>query len=242
MGAMALFGEKYDENVRVLSFGDVSVELCGGTHVNNTGDIGIFKILSESSISSGIRRIEAITGMSAENYLKKRDNLISDICQTLNVQDDELKNKLNIILEDNKKLKKQNSNLIKEINYLKISKAIEIKKIVLNYNVQILSQNYIDGKILKNILEDIKSTQEKLILAIIQKNNNKVEIYILVTKDCFEYFTAKDIINNINKSIGSSGGGKDDLAQAGIDFNDNLSDLEKNISQIISEIIKNKGK
>ena len=242
MGAMALFGEKYDENVRVLSFGDVSVELCGGTHVNNTGDIGIFKILSESSISSGIRRIEAITGMSAENYLKKRDNLISDICQTLNVQDDELKNKLNIILEDNKKLKKQNSNLIKEINYLKISKAIEIKKIVLNYNVQILSRNYIDGKILKNILEDIKSTQEKLILAIIQKNNNKVEIYILVTKDCFEYFTAKDIINNINKSIGSSGGGKDDLAQAGIDFNDNLSDLEKNISQIISEIIKNKGK
>ncbi len=242
MGAMALFGEKYDENVRVLSFGDVSVELCGGTHVNNTGDIGIFKILSESSISSGIRRIEAITGMSAENYLKKRDNLISDICQTLNVQDDELKNKLNIILEDNKKLKKQNSNLIKEINYLKISKAIEIKKIVLNYNVQILSQNYIDGKILKNILEDIKSTQEKLILAIIQKNNNKVEIYILVTKDCFKYFTAKDIINNINKSIGSSGGGKDDLAQAGIDFNDNLSDLEKNISQIIAEMIKNKGK
>ena len=92
------------------------------------------------------------------------------------------------------------------------------------------------------LLEFIKSTQEKLILAVIQKNNNKLEIYILVTKDCFEYFTAKDIINNINKSIGSSGGGKDDLAQAGIDFNDNLSVLKKNISQIISEIIKNKGK
>ncbi len=242
MGAMALFGEKYDEKVRVLSFGDVSVELCGGTHVNNTGDIGVFKILSESSISSGIRRIEAITGMSAENYLKKRDNLVSDICQTLNVHDDELKNKLNIILEDNKKLKKQNSNLIKEINYFKIIKIIDNKKILSGFNVQIFSQDYIDGKILKNILEDIKSTYEKLILAIIQKNNNKAEIYILVSKDCFEYLTAKDIINDLNKSIGSSGGGKDDLAQAGIDFKDNLSQLEKKINHIISEKFQSKGK
>tara|TARA_Y200000002_G_scaffold185582_1_gene153255 strand:+ start:1122 stop:3749 length:2628 start_codon:yes stop_codon:yes gene_type:complete len=242
MGAMALFGEKYDEKVRVLSFGDVSVELCGGTHVNNTGDIGVFKILSESSISSGIRRIEAITGMSAENYLKKRDNLVSDICQILNVHDDELKNKLDIILEDNKKLKKQNSNLIKEINYFRIIKIIDNKKIISGYNVQILSQDYIDGKILKNILEDIKSTQEKLILAITQKNNNKAEIYVLVSEDCFEYFTAKDIINDLNKSIGSSGGGKDDLAQAGIDFKDNLSQLEKKISHIISEKFRNKGK
>ena len=223
-------------------FGDISVELCGGTHVNNTGDIGVFKILSESSISSGIRRIEAITGMSAENYLKKRDNLVSDICQTLNVHDDELKNKLDIILEDNKKLKKQNSNLIKEINYFKIIKIIDNKKILAGFNVQIFSQDYIDGKILKNILEDIKSTQEKLILAIIQKNNNKAEIYILVTKDCFEYLTAKDIINDLNKSIGSSGGGKDDLAQAGIDFKDNLSQLEKKISHIITEKFQNKGK
>ena len=242
MGAMALFGEKYDEKVRVLSFGDVSVELCGGTHVNNTGDIGVFKILSESSISSGIRRIEAITGMSAENYLKKRDNLVSDICQALNVHDDELKNKLDTILEDNKKLKKQNSNLIKEINYFKIIKIIDNKKILSGFNVQIFSQDYIDGKILKNILEDIKSTQEKLILVIIQKNNNKAEIYILVSKDCFEYLTAKDIINDLNKSIGSSGGGKDDLAQAGIDFKDNLSQLEKKISHIITEKFQNKGK
>ena len=95
-GAMALFGEKYDDEVRVLSFSDISIELCGGTHVKSTGDIGVFKILSESSVSSGVRRIEAITGMSANNYLTKRDNLVTDICQILNVHDEELKNKVNV--------------------------------------------------------------------------------------------------------------------------------------------------
>ena len=89
--------------------------------------------------------------MSAENYLK-RDNLVSDICQTLNVQDEELKDKLNSILEDNKNLKKQNSNLLKEINYFKILKNIEKKNIINQYNVQIMNLDYIDGKILKNIL------------------------------------------------------------------------------------------
>ena len=242
MGAMALFGEKYDDKVRVLSFGDVSIELCGGTHVNNTGDIGVFKILSESSISSGVRRIEAITGMSAENYLKRRDNLVSDICQTLNVQDEELKDKLNSILEDNKNLKKQNSNLLKEINYFKILKNIEKKNIINQYNVQIMNLDYIDGKILKNILEDIKSSQERLILTVIQRNNNKAEIYVLVTVDCFNHITAKEIINHLNKDIGSSGGGKDDLAQAGIEFTDDISLLNKKISNHISKIINNKGK
>ena len=236
-GAMALFGEKYEDNVRVLSFGDVSVELCGGTHVNNTGDINVFKILSESSISSGIRRIEAITGMSAENYLKKRDSLVSEICQTLNVQDEELYSKVSAILDDNKKLKKQNSDLLKEIHYFKILKNIEDKKMLSKFNFQVFYQDYVEGKILKNILEDIKSTQEKLILIILQKNNKKIEIYALVTKDCFGVITAKDIISTLNESIGSSGGGRDELAQAGIDYDGNVAELQDKVSQNISKII-----
>ena len=145
-GAMALFGEKYDDEVRVLSFGKISTELCGGTHVNNTGDIGAFKILSESSISSGIRRIEAITGMSANNYLKKRDALVSKICHVLNVQDEDLKDKIDGMLSDNKMLKKQNTNLLKEINYLKILEIVNKKNIISNYNVHIFYQDHVDGK------------------------------------------------------------------------------------------------
>jgi alanyl-tRNA synthetase len=145
-------------------------------------------------------------------------------------------------LEDNKNLKKQNSNLLKEINYLKILKNIEKKNIINQYNVQIVNLDYIDGKILKNILEDVKSSQEKLILTVIQRNNKKAEIYVLVTVDCFNHITAKEIINNLNKDIGSSGGGKDDLAQAGIEFTDDISLLNKKISNHISKIINNKGK
>ena len=240
-GAMALFGEKYDDEVRVLSFGDISTELCGGTHVNNTGDIGVFKILSESSVSSGIRRIEAITGMSANDYLKKRDNLVSDICQVLNVQDEVLKNKINTILEENKKLKKQNSNLLKEIHHFKILKNISDKNLILGFNVHVFSQDYVDGKVLKNILEDIKSSEEKLIITILQQNNNKLEIYTLVTKDCLNFITAKDVINTLNENIGSTGGGRDDLAQAGLEFNGKISEITATVKDNISKIILNKG-
>ena len=240
-GAMALFGEKYDDEVRVLSFGDISTELCGGTHVNNTGDIGVFKILSESSVSSGIRRIEAITGMSANDYLKKRDNLVSDICQVLNVQDEALKNKINTILEDNKKLKKQNSNLLKEIHHFKILKNISDKNLILGFNVHVFSQDYVDGKVLKNILEDIKSSEEKLIITILQQNNNKLEIYTLVTKDCLNFITAKDVINTLNENIGSTGGGRDDLAQAGLEFSGKISEITATVKDNISKIILNKG-
>ena len=240
-GAMALFGEKYDDEVRVLSFGDISTELCGGTHVNNTGDIGVFKILSESSVSSGIRRIEAITGMSANDYLKKRDNLVSDICQVLNVQDEVLKNKINTILEENKKLKKQNSNLLKEIHHFKILKNISDKNLILGFNVHVFSQDYVDGKVLKNILEDIKSSEEKLIITILQQNNNKLEIYTLVTKDCLNFITAKDVINTLNENIGSTGGGRDDLAQAGLEFSGKISEITVTVKDNISKIILNKG-
>ena len=222
-GAIALFGEKYDDNVRVLSFGDVSVELCGGTHVNSTGDIGVFKILSESSISSGIRRIEAITGMSANDYLTKRDNIVTDICQSLNVQDEELRNKIDAILNDNKKLKKENSLLQQKVSHFNILDSINKKNYIMDCNFHMFTQEYIDGKILKNILEEIKSSEEKLILIILQKNRSKLEFHVLVTKDCHQIITAKEIIDILNKNCGSTGGGRDDLAQAGVDYDGDLS-------------------
>ena len=239
-GAIALFGEKYDDEVRVLSFDKVSVELCGGTHVNNTGDIGVFKILSESSVSSGTRRIEAITGMAANDYLSKRDDLVSEICQLLNTQDNNLLSKIDAALSDNKKLKKENLVLLKEINNLKILDIINNKKLQGIYNVHVINQDYVDGKVLKNILEDIKSSESHLVLTIIQKNNSKLEIYSLVTKDCSNVITAKEIINMINTDIGSTGGGRDDLAQAGLEYNGKVSDMVTIIENNILQLIQSK--
>ena len=239
-GAIALFGEKYDDEVRVLSFDKVSVELCGGTHVNNTGDIGVFKILSESSVSSGTRRIEAITGMAANDYLSKRDDLVSEICQLLNTQDNNLLSKIDAALSDNKKLKKENLVLLKEINNLKILDIINNKQLQGIYNVHVINQDYVDGKVLKNILEDIKSSESHLVLTIIQKNNSKLEIYSLVTKDCSNVITAKEIINMINADIGSTGGGRDDLAQAGLEYNGKVSDMVTIIENNILQLIQSK--
>ena len=241
-GAMALFGEKYDEEVRVLSFGNVSMELCGGTHVKNTGDIGIFKILSESSISSGVRRIEAITGMSANQYLTERDNIVSDLCQSLNVQDNQLKDKIKSIVEDNKKLKKDNSNLIKKIVAFELVNIIQNENIVCEKNFHIIYQDYVDGKILKNIFEDIKSSMKNLILIILQKNKLKLEIYALVTKDCFKVINAREIISCVNDSIGSTGGGRDDLAQAGLEFQKNIDDLVNIIKENTLSLLESKVK
>ena len=242
-GAIALFGEKYDDNVRVLRFGKISTELCGGTHVNSTGDIEVFKILSESSVASGIRRIEAITGMSANDYLTKRDNVVTDICQTLNVQDDGLKNKINNILEDNKNLKKQNDLLLKEITNFKILNIINSNKDESGLNINVIHQEYVENRVLKKIIEDIKSSEKNLVLSIIQKNKSKIEIYVLVTKDCFKITTAKEIINMINDDIGSTGGGRDDFAQAGLEFDGNINDLTKNIENKIGQLISDsKGK
>ena len=241
-GAIALFGEKYDEKVRVLSFGDVSIELCGGTHVNNTGDIGVFKILSESSISSGIRRIEAITGMSANDYLTKRDNLVSDICQVLNVNDEDLKDKISFLLSDNKKLKKENSLLQQKVSHLNILDQINKKHYVLDCNFQVFNQEYIDGKILKNILEEIKSSEEKLILIILQKNKSKLELHVLATKDCHKVINAKQIIDILNVNFGSTGGGRDDLAQAGLDYSGDISKLVQEIKDKVKSSIATQEK
>ena len=180
--------------------------------------------------------------MSANDYLKKRDSLVTDICQKLNVGDEELENKVNAILDDNKKLKKENLSLLKSYNRYRILEIIRNKNLEDNYNIQVVHQEYFDGKVLKNILEDIKSSEKNLILTVIQKNKSKVEIYTLVTKDCFNLITAKKIINILNSIIGSTGGGRDDIAQAGLEYNDEIDDLIDVIKKNISEIILNKGK
>ena len=180
--------------------------------------------------------------MSAQDYITKRDNLVSDICQTLNVQDEDLKDKINSLVSDNKKLKKENSLLQQKVFHLKILDTISKKKNISDNNIHIICQEYVDGKILKNILEEIKSIESKLILTILQKNIPKVEIYVLVTKGFHNIINAKQIVDKINEVFGSTGGGREDLAQAGVEFDGDISKLTVGIENEINKLINIKGK
>jgi alanyl-tRNA synthetase len=219
-GAMALFGEKYDEKVRVLNFGSgYSVELCGGTHVMQTGDIGLFIITSESSAASGIRRIEALTGDAARYYLRERENQLKQAADLLKTSPEEVLNKI-------KQLQLENNKLIKEATSLKQKQVSQHGKhlvdqaIVIN-GVKVLvakleSEGINEGN-LRSTLDQLKTELQKavILLAVADFDNNKVSIITGVTNNCTDKVHAGKLINMVAMQLDGKGGGRPDMAQAG---------------------------
>ena len=223
MGALAFFGDKYGEKVRVLKIGgDYSTELCGGTHVEKTGQIQNFKIVSESSISSGVRRIEAITGFKAKLLLKEESNELENLADSFGVKVEELNKKIKeskkVIDVFQTKLKQleisNNSNLTKyfESNFKIINGVNVLMQRFDNFNLSLLRSN----------LDNLKSNIPKSIIVLIGENNSKAQVIISVSKDLLETFSAKEILNSFSSKLNFKGGGKNDYAQAGGDNADNL--------------------
>ena len=234
IGAMALFGEKYDESVRVIKYGE-SVELCGGTHVQNTNEIGLFKIISESSVASGVRRIEAITSINAISYFEsiaKDFNLVKQIVK--NYQNP-IKAVENLILE-NKKLKdkvdfleSRESDLIQE----KLLKSIvKIKEI----NVLIFSSE-ISPKMLKKISFNLLNKTSNLFLALFSTDEDKVIFNLGISKDLIELknWNANDLIKEFSKDLEGSGGGQDFFATASGKKINKVPDVIKKINSFLLE-------
>ena len=234
IGAMALFGEKYDESVRVIKYGE-SVELCGGTHVRNTNEIGLFKIISESSVASGVRRIEAITSINAISYFEsiaKDFNLIKQIVK--NYQNP-IKAVENLILE-NKKLKdkvdfleSRESDLIQE----KLLKSIvKIKEI----NVLIFSSE-MSPKMLKKISFNLLNKTSNLFLALFSAHEDKVIFNLGISKDLIELknWNANDLIKEFSKDLDGSGGGQDFFATASGKKINKVPDVIKKINSFLLE-------
>ena len=234
IGAIALFGEKYDESVRVIKYGE-SVELCGGTHVQNTNEIGLFKIVSESSVASGVRRIEAITSINAISYFEsiaKDFNLIKQIVK--NYQNP-IKAVENLILE-NKKLKdkvdfleSRESDLVQE----KLLKSIvKIKEI----NVLIFSSE-ISPKMLKKISFNLLNKTSNLFLALFSTDEDKVIFNLGISKDLIELknWNANDLIKEFSKDLEGSGGGQDFFATASGKKIDKVPDVIKKINSFLLE-------
>ncbi len=209
-GAMALFGEKYDDEVRVLTMGDdsYSVELCGGTHVKRTGDIGFFAITNQSSVASGIRRIEAVGGLKSFEYIKKIRDVNILLQNTLNVSVDDIQDKINSLIEENKKLKKDSKN-INSTKSILFSESYEIK----DWKLIIEQVKIKDTKDLRSLVDEKKNTNEKVCVVIFTETNNKVAIVCGITNNLADSLSAKDIISNITAQIGGKGGGRSDFAQ-----------------------------
>ena len=229
-GAIALFGEKYPEKARVVTFnsdnndGLVSKELCGGTHVDATGQIGVFKILSDSSISSGVRRIEAITGEEVEKYLNEKISLIEDIKLLLKASENNIKEKIKNIQIDYNKLKKGS-----------FHKIIFSEKDIIGSNPQIYFNNTVDDpKDLKNFSDEIKQKFLDGIIVLVSKKNDKISLVVSITNSYQEKYDAVELLKKIVVFLGGKGGGgRSDLAQGGAPFSEKFNELKGFILSIL---------
>ncbi len=214
-GAMALFGEKYDERVRVLSMGDFSTELCGGTHASRTGDIGLFRIISESGTAAGIRRIEAVTGEGAMATVHAQSDRLNDIAHLLKGDSQNLGDKVRAVLERTRQLEKELQQL-KDQAAAQESANLSSKAVDLN-GVKLLVSELagIEPKMLRTMVDDLKNQLGSTVIVLATVVEDKVSLIAGVSKDVTDRVKAGELIGMVAQQVGGKGGGRPDMAQAG---------------------------
>lgn len=214
-GAMALFGEKYGDEVRVLGMGEFSTELCGGTHVQRTGDIGLFKIVMESGVAAGIRRVEAITGEGALSWAQQLDARVHEVAATLKVQPHELTQRVAQMQDGIKALEKELATLKSKLATSQgddlASQAIEINGVKI---VAALLEGA-DNKILRETLDKLKDKLKSAAIVLAAVADGKVMLIAGVTADITDKVKAGELVNSVARQVGGKGGGRADMAQAG---------------------------
>ena len=222
-GAIALFGEKYGDTVRMLSFGDTSIELCGGTHVKRTGDIGLFKITAESSIASGIRRIEALTGDTAIQFIQEQEGRQKEIASMLNIKSTQVTPRIEELLDKHRKQKR-------DIKALQTKLARQSER-DLTQNVQringmnVIAEQLVglDANALRSTLDVLKKQLTHAVIVLGCENDGRVSLVAGVTDDLTDQIKAGEVINIAAKEVGGKGGGRADMAQAGGTQPENLN-------------------
>ncbi|ARV47965.1 alanine--tRNA ligase [Escherichia coli] len=214
-GAMALFGEKYDERVRVLSMGDFSTELCGGTHVSRTGDIGLFRIISESGTAAGVRRIEAVTGEGAITTVHADSDRLSEVAHLLKGDSNNLADKVRSVLERTRQLEKELQQL-KEQAAAQESANLSSKAIDVNGVKLLVSElSGVEPKMLRTMVDDLKNQLGSTIIVLATVAEGKVSLIAGVSKDVTDRVKAGELIGMVAQQVGGKGGGRPDMAQAG---------------------------
>ncbi len=235
MGAIALFGEKYGEQVRMVKIGEFSLELCGGTHLNSTSNIGLFKILNEEGIGSGIRRIEAVTGEKALKYIKEKENIIKEVSDKLQTTPSEIPVKINQIMDDANNMKKKIKIIRTKLAHYEVDKLLSKKKEIKGVNIVSLKIEAEDNNDLRNWGDLIKDKIKSGIVVLgTVLDNGKVALLAMVTDDLVQKgYNAGNIIKAIAPIVGGKGGGKKTMAQAGGQKADKLNQALEKVYEII---------
>jgi alanyl-tRNA synthetase len=214
-GAIALFGEKYDEEVRVLRLGDFSIELCGGTHVNSTGDIGIFKITSEGGVASGVRRIEAVGGKQAMDWINENQQALDNVALLLRSPRDQVPARVQQLLGRLKGLEKELDAARQRLFSGKTGDFKEDVVVVSGLNVLATRMDGADAKMLRDAVDRFKDKFESAVVVLGSVDDGKVRLAAGVTKDAVDRIRAGDVIRPVAEQVGGKGGGRPDFAQAG---------------------------
>ncbi len=228
-GAMMLFGEKYGDEVRVLSMGSVieeknfSIELCGGIHVKRTGDIGLFKITSECGVAAGVRRIEAVTGTKAIEAAQKADRDINTINALLKAQKEQTIEKVEAIVETASSLQKQIEQLNQKLASLQAGELLSQVQTIAGRATLITTVQGMDAKALRNLHDGVKSKLDNAVIVLAGVEGDKVSLIASVAKDFTTSIKAGDIIKHLATELGGKGGGKPDLAQGGAPLNEKFA-------------------
>lgn len=214
-GAMALFGEKYDSRVRVLSMGDFSLELCGGTHVKAVGDIGLFKITSEGGVASGVRRIEAITGDQALSWVEEHESRLLRLADLLKTSRDEVDNKVVQLVERHRRLEKELEQLKGKLASAAGSDLAAQAQDLDGIKVLAVRIDGADNKALRETLDQLKNKLGSAVILLASVAGERVNLVAGVTKDLTDRVKAGEVVNLVAQEVGGKGGGRPDMAQAG---------------------------
>ena len=238
-GAVALFEDKYKEDVRVVSVGNYSKELCGGTHVKNSGEIGLFKILSETGVAAGVRRIEAITGIKSEEYVKEKEDILKELAHSLKCGEKDLVNKISALMstikDKDKEIQGLKEKLTSGVEDEILSSAIDVNGV----KVVAAAVTDIEGEALRNLCDKLRNKLDCGIVVLGSNVAGKVQFVVMATKEAVAKGAhAGKIVKEVAMITGGGGGGRPDMAQAGGKLPEKLEEAIGNVKNIVGTLIK----
>ena len=232
-GAMALFGEKYGADVRVVAMDEFSKELCGGTHTSATGNIGLFKFVSEGGIASGVRRIEAVSGKAAYLAMQKENDTLISIRSILKAPPEEEVNRIKKLLDKSRAMEKEISNLKEKLVSGKGSENQDDSEKIGDISLLVKQFDEIDAKTMRSFIDSAKNQIKSGVVVVGSATNGKVLLAAGVTKNLEKRFHAGNILKEIASIVGGSGGGRPDMAQAGGTQTDKLGEALQRAAEIV---------